>query len=426
MNTKEQFENYMLPLVNMITEPIVVDRASGCTVTDVDGKEYLDCFAGISVTNAGHANPKILEAAKEQIDRLVHCCSYVYMSPPVGELAEKLAQITPGDLKRSFFGNSGAEAIEGAMRMAKQYTGRRELVALTNSFHGRTIGTLSITGNSVRKKNYGPYLSGIAFTPAPYCYRCPFKLKYPSCGMACAEYAEEVILRHTSDDVAAFIAEPVMGEGGILVPPKEFFEVISKIFHDRGALFIVDEVQSGFGRTGKMFAIEHYGDVEVDIMTMAKGIAAGFPISAFTASEKIADVLKPGDHLSTFGGNPVSAAAAVANIDVLLEEKIVENSAARGEQLMAGLKKLQEKIPLIGDVRGKGLMIGIELVRDRTTKEPADTETAKARAALRDMGILIGKGGVYGNVLRIQPPLIITGEQCNRLLEALEKVLEEM
>src|SRR6056297_949384 len=277
----------MIPMVNAITEPIVVDKASGCTITDVDRKEYLDFFAGISVVNAGHGQPKILEAAKKQIDKLVHCCSYVYMSEPVGELAEKLAEITPGKLKHSFFGNSGAEAIEGAMRMAKQYTGKHELVALTNSFHGRTIGTLSITGNSGRKKHNGPYLSGVAFSPSPYCYRCPFKLSYPSCGMACAEYAEEVILRHTSADVAAFIAEPVMGEGGIITPPKEYFEIVSSVIHDRGGLFIADEVQSGFGRTGAMFAIEHYGKVDVDMMVMAKGIAAGFPISACIAKEGI-------------------------------------------------------------------------------------------------------------------------------------------
>ena len=422
MDTQRQYAEYVMPVVAKAVEPLVVASGKGRTLVGDDGKEYLDCFSGISVVNAGHNHPKILAAAKAQMEKLVHCCSYVYHVPVVGELAERLAAVTPGRLKKSFFSNSGAEALEGAMRLAKQATGHRELVALGYSFHGRTVGTLSITGNASRKKNSGPYLSGVAFGPTPYCYRCPLKLEYPSCGLACAHELRETVKQQTSGDVAAFIAEPVLGEGGILVPPQEYFQIAVSIFHELGALFIADEVQSGFGRTGKLFAIEHYG-VEPDIMCMAKGIAGGFPLGAFIAREPVCDAMQPGDHLSTFGGNPISCAAALANLEVLQEEKLVENSARRGEELLARFKRLQEQSPRIGDVRGRGLMLGLELVRDRKTKEPATEEAKAARAALREKGVLVGVGGVFGNVVRIQPPLSITAAECDRAASAVEEVL---
>ena len=416
----------MLPVAAKAVEPLVVASASGRTITGDDGRKYLDCFSGISVVNAGHNHPRILAAAREQLEKLVHCCSYVYQVPVVGALAEKLAAITPGDLKKSFFGNSGAEAIEGALRLAKQATGKREIVALGFSFHGRTIGTLSVTGNSARKKNNGPYVPGVAFGPTPYCYRCPLKLEYPSCGLACAHELKDTVRQQTSGDVAAFLAEPVLGEGGIVVPPREYFGIAAEIFHSSGALLIVDEVQSGFGRTGRMFAIEHYSGVQPDIMAMAKGIANGFPLSAFIAREPVSEAMQPGDHLSTFGGNPVSCAAALANIAVIEDEKLCENAAARGEELLGRLRKLQEKSSLIGDVRGLGLMIGVELVRDRKTKEPADREAKALRAALREKGVLIGVGGAYGNVVRFQPPLSITAEECERASGAFAEAIKSI
>ena len=423
MNTKEQYSRYVLPVVAQGVEPLVVANARGRTVTDVDGRDYLDCFSGISVVNAGHNHPRILAAAREQMEKLVHCCSYVYHVPSVGDLAEKLAAITPGDLTKSCFANSGAEANEGAMRLAKQATGRREIVALGYSFHGRTIGTLSITGNSARKKNNGPYLAGVAFGPAPYCYRCPLGLSYPSCGVACAESLRDTVRQQTGGDVAAFVVEPMLGEGGILTPPAEYMTIAAQIFHESGALLIVDEVQTGFGRTGKMFAVEHSPNVQTDIMTMAKGIASGFPLGAFTARDAISDAMKPGDHLSTFGGNPISCAAALANIAVIEEEKLVENSAQRGEQLTKRFRNLQEKCRLIGDVRGRGLMIGLELVRDRATKDPALAEAKEVRAKLRERGLLVGIGGAFGNVIRFQPPLSITPEECDRAADLLEEVV---
>jgi 4-aminobutyrate aminotransferase len=422
METSKQYDEYVMPVGAGTTEPLVLVSGKGCTLTDENGKDFLDCFSGIAVVNAGHGHPKIIEAAKAQMDKLVHCCSYVYKAPAVGQLAQKLAEITPGGLKKSFFGNSGAEAIEGAMRMAKQHTGGRELVALAYSFHGRTVGTLSITGNRGRKKNSGPYLSGVAFGPPPYCYRCPYKLDPEKCGSACAQGLKDTIQQQTSGDVAAFIAEPVLGEGGILVPPADYFKIATEIFHDEGAVFVCDEVQSGFGRTGRLFAIEHYG-VEPDIMAMAKGIASGFPVSAFIAREPVCDVMQPGDHLSTFGGNPISCAAALANIEVLKEEKLVENSARRGEEIMSRLETAAERSELIGDVRGRGLMIGIELVKDKQTREPAAAEAKAVRAALREQGILVGVGGVYGNVVRLQPPLSLSAGEADRVVSALEKEL---
>ena len=424
MDTKQLYDKYMITSMVAGFEPIVIKSASKCTYTAEDGKKYLDCFSGIAVTNAGHGHPKVVAAAKKQMDEFVHCCTYVYYNPRAGELCKVLADITPGKLQKSFLGNSGAEAIEGAMRIAKQHTKRREMVALSASFHGRTVGTLSITGNKGRKKGSGPYLSGVAFAPAPYCYRCPLKSTPDKCGMACAKAIKDVIQFQTAGDVAAFIAEPVMGEGGIIVPPADYFKAAAEIVHADGALFIADEVQSGFGRTGKLFAIEHYG-VEPDIMCMAKGIADGFPLSAFIVTPEIANAFTPGDHLSTFGGSPISCAASLANIAAMKDEKMVENAAARGEQILARLGKFQTKCKLVGDVRGKGVMIGIELVKD-AEKTPAADAAKKARVAMREAGVLVGVGGTFGNVIRLQPPLVITAEEADKACEVLEKAITEV
>ncbi|MCX7805428.1 MAG: aspartate aminotransferase family protein [Planctomycetota bacterium] len=422
MKTKELYDEYMITGMVAGFEPIEVERASGCYIFGSDGKKYLDCFSGIAVTNAGHGHPEVIAAARGQMEKLVHCCTYVYYNPRAGELAKLLAEVAPGgNLRKSFFCNSGAEAIEGALRLAKQFAGRREVVALTHSFHGRTVGTLSVTGNSGRKKGFGPYLSGVAFAPAPYCYRCPFRLRYPGCGVACAEHVADTIRFQTSGDVAAFIAEPVMGEGGIIVPPQEYFRVAVEIVRKEGAIFVADEVQSGFGRTGKLFAIEHYG-VEPDIMCMAKGIADGFPLGAFIARSDVGNSFKPGDHLSTFGGNPISCAAAIANINVMRRDRLPENAAARGAEMLSRLESFREKCRLVGDVRGKGLMVGIELISGGQ-KAPAAEAAKKARAALREKGVLVGVGGVFGNVIRLQPPLVITADEAARAVEAVEAVL---
>lgn len=271
----------------------------------------------------------------------------------------------------------------------------------------------------------GPYLSDVAFAPAPYCYRCPLGLEYPSCGIQCAKMLEDVISYSTSNNVAAFIAEPVMGEGGIIVPPPEYFSEVKKILDNHGVLYVTDEVQSGFGRTGKMFAFEHYGVIP-DIVCMAKAIADGFPLGACTTRDEIGDSFDPGDHLSTFGGNPVSCAAAIANIDYLQKEHLSGKAAKDGEYVMKRLNQLTEKYDLIGEVRGKGLMIGVELVTNRESKAPGPEEAARIRNLCREKGVLVGHGGVKGNVVRIQPPLVISREQLDKVVDALEESISEV
>jgi 4-aminobutyrate aminotransferase len=419
MNTVEKYKKYVNTAMVDKIQPVVIEKASGATITDTSGKEYIDCFSGIAVINAGHGNEKVVDAAKAQIDKLVHCCSYVYYSQPTADLAEKLAQITPGRLQKTFFGNGGAEAIEGAMRLAKQFTGKTEFIALQASFHGRSYATLSVTGNVARKRRGGPYMVGCHFLPAPYCYRCFFELNYPECKLRCARSLEDIIRFNTYDSVAAFIAEPLLGEGGIITPPDDYFLEIDKILKNHQILLLVDEVQTGFSRTGKMFGIEHYR-VEPDIMVMAKGIADGFPLSAFIAREEIADSFKPGDHLSTFGGNPVSCAAGLANIEYMEEQKLADQALKKGEFLKAQLELLKAKYKMIGEIRGKGLMIGIELVRDQN-KTPANTEATKIRDFCLEQGLLIGQGGVFGNVLRIQPPLVISQKQMDGVMKILNE-----
>ena len=407
-------------------EPIAIVGGHGATLRDIEGKEYLDCYAGISVVNAGHCPPKVVKAVQDQAEKLIHYGSYVYHNPVVTELAERLASIAPKGLVKTFFGNSGAEANETAVKLAKKFTKKQEIVALECSFHGRTVGTLSITGQSKRKRyDMGPYLSGVSFNTAAYCYRCPLEKEYPSCGVLCARRLEDIINYHSSDDVAALIAEPIMGEGGIIVPPPEYFKVLKKILDEHGSLLIIDEVQSGYGRTGKMFGIEHY-DVIPDIMTLGKGIAAGFPLSACIARTDVGDSLQPGDHLSTFGGNPVCCAAAIANLDIFNEEKLVEASAKKGEYLIKRFKELQEKHPIIGDVRGRGLMVGVELVKDSKTKAPGVEETTKLKEAMRKHGVLVGTGGVLACVVRFQPPLVITMKELDHAVDVMSEELQKI
>jgi 4-aminobutyrate aminotransferase len=388
------------------------------------GKEYLDCFSGIAVCNAGHGHPKVIAAAKAQADELVHCCTYVYYNPMAGRVARALAEVTPGNLQKSFLANSGAEAVEGALRLARHFTGRNEFAALTHGFHGRSYATLSISGHNARKRQGGPFMPGVVFAPAPYSYRCPYGSRTDAeCAERAAQGLAEAIQYQSSGNVAAFVAEPVLGEGGIIVPHESYFRYVKEILDEKGILFICDEVQSGFGRTGRLFAIEHYG-VEPEIMTMAKGIADGFPLGAFIARADVADSFTPGSHLSTFGGNPVSCAAALANIEVMREEKLSENAAARGAQIMAALKPLEEETTLVGEVRGRGLMIGVELVND-DAKTPAPDEAAEVKKRCREAGVLVGVGGSLGNVVRLQPPLVLTEDEAAEVSDKLRAILEQ-
>ena len=424
-STIQKYKDYVMTGFVKSVAPIVIDKAKGAVVTDANGRDYLDCFAGISVVNAGHCNPEVIAAAKAQMDKLVHCSSYLYHVEPVANLAKKMAEIAPGkNQKKTFFGNGGAEAIEGALKLARLFSGKHEFISLHASFHGRSWGALSITGNYGRKKKGGPYAPGVAFAPAPYVYRSEWPNDAEECGRQCARAIDDVVRFATSNDVAAFIAEPVMGEGGILVPPGNYFQEVKKVLDHYGSLFIADEVQSGFGRTGKMFAIEYYG-VEPDILVTAKGIADGFPLSAYTARPEIADAYKPGDHLSTFGGNPVSCAAALANIAFMERENLPAKAADTGAYAMNKLRDLQKQNPIIGDVRGAGLMIGVELIKDEK-KTPATAEAEALRDACLKNGLLIGVGGVYGNVVRFQPPLIITKEQIDQALDIFKTALAQI
>jgi len=423
-DTIQKYKDYVMTGFLKSVAPVVVDHASGCVITDVNGREYLDCFAGISVVNAGHCNPEVTAAAKAQIDKLIHCQSYLYHVPVVGDLAEKIAHTAPPGLTKTFFANGGAEAIEGAMKLARLYSGKHEFIALQGSFHGRSWGALSITGNQGRKKRGGPYAPGVSFAPLPYAYRSNWADDPEECGRQCAQALEDVIRFSTAGDVAAFIAEPLWGEGGIVVPPANYFREVKKVLDKHGILFICDEVQSGFGRTGTMFAIEHFGVVP-DILVTAKGIADGFPLSAFTARPEIAAAYRPGDHLSTFGGNPVSCAAALANIEFMEREKLSTRAADLGEYTMGKLRSLQREQRVIGEVRGLGLMIGVELVRDEKLT-PAAAEAESVRDALLRHGVLVGVGGVNGNVIRFQPPLVITRQQIDQALAAFATALAEV
>lgn len=421
-DTIEKYKEYVITSFVKAVQPIVIERAQGAIVTDDAGREYIDCFAGISVVNAGHCNPEVVRAAKDQMDKLIHCCSYVYHNKPVADLAEKMAQISPGKLKKSFFANSGAEAIEGALKLAKLYTGKHEIIALETSFHGRTLGALSVTGNAGRKKRGGPYAPGVVFAPAPHSFRQSEK-DTEKFGKQCAEALRDRLRFHTSGDVAAFLAEPVLGEGGIVVPPVNYFRHVKEILDEHDILFVADEVQSGFGRTGAMFAIEHFG-VEPDILVTAKGIADGFPLGAFTTTDEIAAAFRPGDHLSTFGGNPVSCAAALANIEFLEREQIPQKAREDGEYILENLRQMQRRTSVIGDIRGLGLMIGVELVAGANLKSDAARAEAVRDFCLKN-GVLVGVGGVDGNVVRFQPPLVITREQIDRALGVFERSLVE-
>jgi len=417
MDVFEKYGEFVMTEFVGAVEPLVAARGEGATLVDAEGKEYVDAFAGIAVTNAGHGNREILDAARDQLERLVHCCTYLYPHGPAAALAEVMAEITPGRLKKSFFGSSGAEANEAAIRLAKQFTGRTEFLALHGSFHGRSLATLSLSGLPGRKKGGGPYMPGVAFAPAPYCYRCPLHLEPKRCGTACAAMMVDVIKHATAGDVAALFIEPVMGEGGIIVPPDGYLRAVKSILERHGILMIVDEVQAGLGRTGWMWACEADG-IEPDMLTAGKGIANGLPLSALVTRPEIAAAFGPGHHLSTFGGNPVSCAAAVATLRFHRREKLAERSREKGAWLLGELRKRFEGVEQVGDIRGRGLMIGVEMVRDSESKAPEPDLARNVKATCRENGVLVGTGGMYGNVVRIQPPLVITDEQLERVAEA--------
>lgn len=412
---KHLWSNHLL----YYTEPLPLDRGEDCYVWDVEGNRYLDFFAGILTTSVGHNNPHVNKRIHEQVDKLLHT-STLYPHRNHAELGERLAEITPEGLDTFYFGTSGTDADETAVLLAKVHTGHAEVIALRHGYSGKSPLGMALTGQSTWRMG-GPQVVGIRHALNPYCYRCPLKLEYPSCGVACAQDVEDVIRTTTGGRVAAFLAEPIQGVGGFITPPPEYFAIVQEIVHRYGGLMIIDEVQTAFGRTGEhWFAIERSGIVP-DVLTMAKGIANGLPLSATVTTQEIADSMKgAGLTISTFGGNPVCTAAALGTLDALHEQAPPSRTQDVGSHLRAGLDRLQEKYPLIGDVRGFGLMQGIEMVTDRGTKEPAAKHVGALFEITRQLGLLIGKGGLYGNCLRIAPPLTATKEHVDEALEKLD------
>ncbi|HEY0320234.1 MAG TPA: aspartate aminotransferase family protein [Pyrinomonadaceae bacterium] len=422
--TIRKHKEFLFPAVaTYYEEPLALVRGEGMYVWDDQGNRYLDCFGGVLTVSIGHANPKVNEAIIEQVKTLQHT-STLYANKPQADLAEKLYQITPGRLKKSFFTNSGTEADDTAIHAAKLATGRHEIVVLRHSYSGRSATALTAVGHSTWRA-LPAQIAGIVHARAPYCYRCPLKLSYPECGLACAEDLEEVIMTTTTGEIAAFMAEPILGVGGFIVPPPGYFERAVEITRKHGGLFIADEVQTGWGRTGdKWFGIEHW-DVEPDIITSAKGMGNGVPIGMTTATPEVADKY-PGLTFSTFGGNPVSMAAALAVIKVIEEEDLRHNAAVVGAHLRAGLDGLKEKYQVIGDVRGLGLMQAIELVKDRETKEPDPQSVLRVFEETKRRGVLIGKGGLYGNVIRTGMMLNSTKDNVDELIKAMDYAFSQL
>jgi 4-aminobutyrate aminotransferase-like enzyme len=414
-------KEYLFPAVfHYFREPLVVTRARNQYVWDADGKQYLDFLGGIVTVSVGHCNERVNAKVKQQMDTLQHV-STVFANEPQAALARKVASLTPGgQLTKSFFTNSGTEANETAILTARCYTGNTEIVALRHSYHGRSAAAMTLSGQGAWR--LGPAQAGVVHAHNAYCYRCPFGLTYPTCEVRCAQDMEELIRSSTGGRIAGFIGEPIQGVGGFITPPKEYFQIVEKIVRNHGGIFISDEVQTGWGRTGgKWFGIEHWG-VTPDIMTCAKGLGNGSPIGLTVAKPEVADSLK-GLTISTFGGNPVVSTAAKAVIDYIEELNLPANCQETGAYLRGRLLELQERHDIIGDVRGMGLLQAIELVEDRQTKVPATAATAMAMEAARDQGLLLGKGGMYGNVLRFSPPMNIGRADVDNFCGMLDKAL---
>lgn len=398
---REKHSRYLFPCVGTYyREPVLMERGEGLYMYDLAGNRYLDFFGGILTVSIGHCHPEITEQITNQLKKLQHT-STLYPNRPIIALAEKLAAISPGRLQKSFFTNSGTEADETAIVLAKIATGSQEIVALRHSYSGRSITAMAVTGHALWKRG-GAHTPGVVHAHSPYCYRCSFGRRYPDCSLECARDLEELIKTSTSGNIAAFIAEPIQGVGGFITPPPEYFKEAVAIIRKYGGLFICDEVQTGFGRTGgKMWGIQHWG-VEPDIMTFAKGAANGLPMAGTIALPEIADRFT-GASISTFGGNPVSCTAVLATIEVIEKQNLAENCRLTGAYLREKLEELKEKYPLIGEVRGMGLMQALELVGENREPDPGAVNNLFEKT--KEGGLLIGKGGLYGNVIRIAPPM---------------------
>lgn len=399
-------------------QPLTLTSGEGTRVKDDAGNEYLDAFAGIATNTLGYGDTEVAQAVADQAKKLIHV-STLYLTDEMLDLAETVAGVAPEGMTKSFFSNSGSEANEMATLAARTAKNSLDFLALEHAYHGRTAYTVALAGQS-NWRNFATEYPHVAFVPNPYCYRCPLGLEYPSCEIACARAAKRVIETQTSGAPAAMIAETVAGVGGIVTPPDEYFKVLRETLEPFGTLLIADEVQAGWGRLGDgMFGMVSSYGVVPDIITSAKGLGSGVPVGITITRPEIADVFK-GPHINTFGGNPLASRAAKVTIEVIEKRDLIANCKRQGETLLAGLRELQNRFPLIGEVRGKGLMIGVELVKDRATKAYASAEATRLVDEMRKRGVLVGKGGRFGNVIRVQPPLIFSSDDSAEFLRAFE------
>jgi 4-aminobutyrate aminotransferase/(S)-3-amino-2-methylpropionate transaminase len=407
---------------------VFIKEARGAVMIDVEGREIIDFTGGIGVNNVGHCHPKVVEAIQDQAAKFIHTCFHVAMYDPYLELARKLNKVTPGNFeKRTMFANSGAEAVENAVKIARYATRRPAVICFENAFHGRTLLGMSLTSKVMPYKlGFGPFAPEIYRAPSAYCYRCALGLQYPSCEAACADYLEEMFVSHVAPEAtAAVIAEPIQGEGGFITPPPEYFSKLGLICQKYGILLIIDEVQTGMGRTGKLFGIEHWG-IEPDIMTLAKSLAGGMPLGSVTGREELMNKPHVGGLGGTFSGNPVACRAALAVLEILLEDNLLQKANQLGETLGSRFDEFQQRYEIIGEVRGKGPMLAMELVRDRETKEPAAEETKNLINRCFERGLALIACGGHGNVIRTLMPFVITDEQLEKGLEILESCLNEI
>lgn len=406
------------------TYPFVIERGEGALVTDVDGNRFLDLNAGIAVVATGHSHPRVVEAVKRQAGQFLHMSGTDFYYENMVTLAERLAALVPGGgPRRVFFGNSGTEAIEASLKLARYHTGRDKFVAFLGCFHGRTMGSLSLTGSkSVQRQGFAPLPGGVSHIPYAYCYRCAYGKQPDTCATECVQVLEDQLFKTIlpAQEVAAVFVEPVQGEGGYVVPPRKFFDELQAVCRRHGILLVADEVQCGMGRTGRMFASEHFG-LEPDIVAIAKGIASGLPLSATVARAAVMQ-WKPGAHASTFGGNPVSVAASLATLE-LLEQELVDRAARVGARMMQRMAGWPARFPCVGDVRGLGLMLAFELVRDQATKERAPELRDRIVQAAFQRGILVLGAGQ--NSIRLSPPLVLTEDQADFAVETLETCIQE-
>jgi len=408
--------------------PLFIAKGRGAVVEDVDGNEYVDFVGGVGALNVGHASAEIIDAIREQSDKFVHVSFQIMMYESFVALLERLADLTPGQFpKKGMFANSGAEAIENSVKVARAHTRRPGVITFFGGFHGRTLLAMTLTTkHHPFKAHYGPYAPGTYRMPFAYCYRCPLKLRYPSCEVACADSLQEMLETSLSgDEVAAVVAEPVLGEGGFVVPPSEFWPIIKKTCERYGILFIADEIQTGFGRTGKMFASEHW-QLEPDVMVLSKSLAAGVPLSAVVGRAEVLDAPEVGGLGGTFGGSPLGCAVALKVIEQIERDKLLDRSQTIGNRIRARFLEMKERFPLIGDVRGLGAMIAMELVRDPDTKEPATTETDAVLKACYENGLLLLSAGLQGNVIRCLTPLVISDDELGLGLDILERAIAQV